>query len=413
MVSPVLPSQFAQRVIDAIAPGQPWEIVQVRHASQGVIPTAEQLASLLDTAFFASTSVEEGRQARFSIAIRKPSRWGVHRFVAQEAVSVEAIAKLSAACHADATALQAAPSSAGWMFWGIGVNVPPWRRASRVLVHEDGLVLTARDAGVLTLRSYSDVLFHYERGTGMVLDKNTFAQDLIAKVLSPGEKTLQVHHLSAIARAMRAHTRGGTLLVVPQATPANITFRYPILQERIHPLIFNDDHIVGTANETEIVAPLAEATGIENAHSKRARMSKQQPGGSQPGGDPFELHGIDWTDTQAAQIGRLTAVDGIVALNHEMSVIGFGGKVPIPDGFASHPVLHVDSQTGVKKPTIVKQLFSGMRHMSAAAACAEHGPGALAMVQSQDGAMTIVVAMHDSELWAIRPLHRLIPTFER
>jgi hypothetical protein len=410
MITPVLPSRFAQQVVEALSIGGRWEIVQKRVGAQGIIPTTQQLAVLFDVAFFASTGKEEGHQARFSLALLNPTRWGVHRFAKPEPLTVESLAKLSAACYEDATALSVYMTDAGWAIWGIGVNVPPAQRGSRVLVPEHYLTLTVREAGALALRSYHEIIFQYAGGIGLIPASSTAVDDLIAEVLSLGDETLQPHHLSAICRAMRAHARGGALLVVPTTAPASISFRYEIFQERTPRLLFTDGHIAGETEEKYVVAPLAEAVMNENAHAKReAEDRKSDPAST----DHFVLHTFEWTDLQAAQIGRLTAVDGIAAVTHEMAVLGFGGKIPVPDDFPTRQVLHLDPRTGVRTSLTAKELFSGMRHTSAAAACLAHGPGAMALVQSQDGALTIMIARANSELYVISPIDRLLPLFDR
>ena len=186
-------------------------------------------------------------------------------------------------------------------------------------------------------------------------------------MLPPGG--LQLHHLAAIHRAMRAHRRGGALLVVPDTAPSEVSLSYATGKWMHQPL--------AEANRTELASQPASGDCEETVPQSVVLQAHLHT-----------LH-VEETEALADLIGRFTAVDGIVVLNHKLMLQGFGGKVVVPDGFADKEFLHLDPRRdGDPERKKCKAIFHGMRHMSAAMACLHAGLGTLALVQSQDGDLT-------------------------
>jgi hypothetical protein len=405
-----LPSAFAGEIVAAWSLGGRWHGLFQGLMANGEIPDAPTLGMLLDVVFYASLIKEEGRLARFSIAITRPTPIGAHSIM-RKPLTPEVLGKLSAACDWDSTLLLAWPFAEtldAWQIWGIAVNDRPQSRSSTVQSSDNHLIITARDSGSLSLRWRHEVLFSYANGRGAVADKNALHSDqitsIVAESLPPQTRTtLRMVNLSAIYRSMRAHGRGGALLVVPTIAPAEIKFSYEMAPWPAHVL----------AGQPFFEAPLANAVLYE----EKNREWREPP----PCEDPtfrstrenLYRSSIEQTEAEAALIGRLTAIDGIVVLNHEMTVLGIGGKIPVPDDFSTTAVLHIDPRDGTRIQATVKETFHGMRHNSAAMACRKCGPGAVALVQSQDGALTVIIHRDDGALWVIRPLERLVSYYER
>jgi len=155
--------------------------------------------------------------------------------------------------------------------------------------------------------------------------------------------------------------------------------------------------------------PLAHAAMAEA--SFRLGIAKVD-GEAKPSSDEDLLgYAIDRTDAEAALIGNLTAIDGLVIVDHTMCVRGFGAKIPVPDGFGEIAVTHIDALDRSVTETTAGEFFSGMRHKSAASICVAAG-NALALVQSQDGALSVMIAK-DGALTVINPLAHLIDPAHR
>ena len=73
-----------------------------------------------------------------------------------------------------------------------------------------------------------------------------------------------------------------------------------------------------------------------------------------------------------------------------MCVTGFGVKIPVPDGFGAIAVTHINALDHSTTQTTAGEFFSGMRHKSAASICVA-ARNALALVQSQDGALSVMI----------------------
>jgi hypothetical protein len=401
-----LPSSFAPAIVQAWSEGGPLKALLGHHADQAQLD-ATQLGMLLDTAFFASLKKEEGRPARFSVAICEPHR-AAHRIDGQP-FTAAALGKLSAACDWDATLLYMWRSEAEWRIWGIGVNDRPLSRSSPVESANNLLVIRVRDAGSLSLRWRHLTVFSYAHGDGTVAGSGAIPhydiENIIAEVLpAPSPEALQFIHLSAIYRSMRAHGRGGALLVVPQTPPETIEFSYSIEAPPPRHPAFSVSPFLD--------ARLAEAVARENRYRKGMTPRAVEDPEFRIMRDHMYRHSVENTEAECALIGRLTAIDGITVLNHAMELKGFGGKIPVRDNFGTTPLLHIDPSNGSRLSKAAKELFTGMRHNSVTMAC-QKSQGALGLIQSQDGPLTVVMHRDDGALWVIRPLDRLAELYER
>lgn len=400
MTSPRLPSLWASEIVGLWTKGGFWTRLFDHQLREGDLPHVDALKELLDAVFFSSLEKEEGRSVRFSVGLGRPDRLSAHR-IEPLPLEVESLRKLSAACEWDATVLLTWFVGGKWMIWGVTTNDVPLTRGQVISVGAEHLVLTARGPGSLLLRWRHEVLFSYSSGRGTVFDE-TNRQDeiikLIASALPSDAARIKAHHLSAIYRSMRGHGRGGALLVVPNDAPTTIKFKY---STRTQPGGLPGPFAGAVAHELQ---------WDERLRNKAKEEVQQSGANSKEHFQQLYQSTIRATEAEAALIGRLTAIDGIVVVNHEMNLLGFGGKI-VPGDFGSTVVLVIDPRDGRRTPSTVKEVFSGMRHISAAMICRQcHG--ALALVQSQDGSLTIIVHRPDGELWVIRPLERLVPVLE-
>lgn len=387
------PSAHAPHLLQALQREGPWGPVGDQLLAQDVPVTDDRfvprLAALLDLAFYASMTTEEGRRATFSIAVAKPSDFRGHMFAQSVPVTVEALRKLSAACDDDETAVLVWFEGDDWFVWAVGLNekMPP--RSSKIRSGNYHLIISVRDAGAIDVRFQDDVLFTYAEGKGDVLGDQLWVADMVQAALpAPAPDRLAMHHLVGIQRAMRRHGRGGVLLVV-SSPPSQVEIAYPMLPG----------------------GPLPHAAMMEETFLQGLAHGAKESDGEPSSQDDLRRYAIDRTDAQAAMIGRLTAIDGLVIIDHAMCVRGFGAKIPVSDGFGAIAVTHVNALDHSEVPTTVGDFFSGMRHKSAAAVCKEAGT-ALALVQSQDGALTVILA-EEGELTAISPLAHLMSPAHR
>jgi DNA integrity scanning protein DisA with diadenylate cyclase activity len=163
-----------------------------------------------------------------------------------------------------------------------------------------------------------------------------------------------VNLLIQLAVSMRAHGRGGALIVVPADTS---DFQNSLL----HPLKYSID---------------PPYQGLSNL------VKKQEE----------QRHFKDWqgeVKKEIEKIAGLTAIDGATVIDDSYNMLSFGAKLLRQDGkpvidqlFYTEPVI------GGKSNKIDPNQMGGTRHLSAAQFVQDHND-CIALVASQDGRFTI------------------------
>ena len=170
--------------------------------------------------------------------------------------------------------------------------------------------------------------------------------------LSPADD--QVSVLVQLAASMRAHGRGGTLLVVPQGSES---WRESI----VRPIAYS-------------VAP---------TYSELANLMRQLP---------VEKNLRQWQESFLDAIeamAGLTAVDGATVISDQYELLAFGAKIGRRQGGARVEQVVVTEPVVGSVATIVQPLeFGGTRHLSAAQ-FAQDQHDSIALVASQDGRFTV------------------------
>ena len=159
--------------------------------------------------------------------------------------------------------------------------------------------------------------------------------------------------LVQLAVSMRAHGRGGLLLVVPEDDPA---WRESIM----HPVLY----------------------GVEPRFPELARLMAQPPTG----------HDAAWEDALVRvidMIGGLTAVDGATLITRRYELLAFGAKIVRRRGSPQVQQVTVTEPVEGGVAAVVDPVqIGGTRHVSAAQFVHDQR-GALALVASQDGRFTV------------------------
>jgi hypothetical protein len=156
--------------------------------------------------------------------------------------------------------------------------------------------------------------------------------------------------LQRIALSMRAHRRGGTLLVVPASSDSWAQSLADPIAHRAAP------------HYTEL-----------SATTRKYRAN---------GGSRRLANVVD-------AVGGLTAVDGATVVTDDLEVIGFGAKIRRREGAAPVANVLMLDLAGVAGSTPVPiWALGGTRHQSAAQFVQDQ-PGAIALVSSQEGRFTL------------------------
>jgi hypothetical protein len=248
--------------------------------------------------------------------------------------------------------------------WGAARSLP--RHCCVIEVAEPGLVVVKHHRGD-ELAKYVNVAV-LQGDQIKVIDEHASSlpdcPDLLASLLgfdSPSSWAGSVNVLVQLAVSMRAHRRGGLMLLVPRGSDE---WRQSIVQ----PVSYN-------------VSPPYDELAVLSRRSEQRDSEKVEPGVR------------SWHEELARAVDAtagLTAIDGATVLSSDYELLAFGAKVsrrrgapPVEQVTLTEPVL--DSPAQIMSPS----QLGGTRHLAAAQFIHDQHD-ALALVASQDGRFTVL-----------------------
>jgi Probable sensor domain DACNV len=331
-----------------------------RHFGDGptaIVPDRAAIERMVDAAFWASLRHEEGYVPRISLAFLRPEET-VSPLTFERTLSLNpaTLAKLGPAVERPGIHLGIARDGNDLRIWGMTRTIPT-----------STFVLEVVDPGLLVVKhrrgesgKFVNVVV-LEGDQLKVVDERASTLPDCPNVLSsllgfhaPESDDDDVNLLVELAVSMRAHKRGGSLLVVREGTEhwrASIVFpvSYPV------------------------VPPFAELANLMHEAALRR-------------------HERTWRDAldQSIQvIAGLTAVDGATVITDEYELLAFGAKIGRRDGRGRvQEVIVTEPIEGSAAMTVHPAELGGTRHLSAAQFVQDQ-QDALALVASQDGRFTI------------------------
>jgi len=336
-----------------------------RHAAAGrrgseastPLPDAAAIEALVDAAFWASLQREEGYPPEISLAFLPPERAALPLTLAPRLpLGPRALARLAPAVERPGIHLGVWPDGGELVVWGTTRAMPSYCFVIEVLA--PGLMVVKHRTRDDSAKFQNVAVFEGEQVKILkpesvdVSDHPPVLTSLIAPEL-PRSPDDPVDLLLRLAVSMRAHQRGGTLLVVPTGT---------------------------AAWRESIVRPIAYA--VEPPFRELSDVVRDAAAGGPPASAGALGRAVD------AAAG-LTAVDGATVISDRYELLAFGVKIGRPDGrlrvervLASEPI-----EGGVARVVAPAEL-GGTRHVSAAQ-FAQDQPDAVALVASQDGPFTV------------------------
>lgn len=314
------------------------------------MPTLEAIEAMIDAAFWASLRREEGYLPRISLAFVAPAALpSALRFERPLPLAAQPLTKLAPAVERPGIHLGVWNEDGRFFVWGATRSLPPF-----------SLVLEVVAAGLLVVK-------HNRADAGKFVNVAVLQGDEIKMVDQdaarlpdcPGLLTsllgFDVHAtgdsvsvLIQLAISMRAHGRGGSLLVVPSDSD---WWRDSIL----HPAPYT------LAPPFSSLADLVRDSGGGDAELRRA---------------------IDG-------VAGLTAVDGATVIDDRYNVHSFGAKiVRRPGSSMIAEVILTEPIEGDAAAVIEPGQLGGTRHLSAAQFVHDQHD-AIALIASQDGHFTV------------------------
>lgn len=319
------------------------------------LPGEETIEAVVTAAFWASLRREEGYMPKISLAFLSPEE-AEHPLIFERplALAPETLTRVAPAVDRPGIHLGVWPSNGELAVWGTTLNVPPLCFVLEVA--SPGLLVIKHHRGGEAGKFANVVVL--EGDQIKVIDEQASnipdCPALITSMLgldSPVSWSNSLNVLVQLAVSMRAHGRGGSLLIVPAGTDA---WRESIL----HPFPY------------AVSPPFAEL----------ARLVSEAPGG------PLRRDALTRT---VDAIAGLTAVDGAAVMNSRYELLGFGAKIARRRGAPRvEQVIATEPIENQEAMLVHPEQLGGTRHLSAAQ-FAQDQRDALALVASQDGRFTV------------------------
>jgi hypothetical protein len=322
-----------------------------------LLPNAECIEALVDTAFWASVRREEGYIPKISLAFLRPLE-DVRPLMFEKPLPLEpsALTRLAAAVERPGIHLGVWNDAGKLMVWGTTHHVPPFCFVVEVIA--PGLLVlkhrpryeSRKFVNVAVLEG--DRIKIVDERASLIADCPAVLTSMLgfdASVLSDEALNVQVQ----LALSMRRHGRGGILLVVP---PDSDEWRESIVQ----PI-------------TYAVAP---------AFSELADLLARRS----------DIPDEEWseaTDRAIDAIAGLTGVDGATVITSRYEILAFGAKITRRRGAPTvEQIIVTEPIEGGTAQRMHPGQLGGTRHLSAAQFVHDQR-GAVALVASQDGRFTI------------------------
>ena len=323
-----------------------------------VAPDADAVAGIIDAAFWASLRKEEGRSPRISLAFLPPEHTRQPlRFEYPLPLLPDFLTRLAPAVDRPGIHLGVWRDGAGLHVWGATVTLPAHCPVFEVV--EPGLIVIKYQRGD-GFGKYGNIAVLRGDQVSVIDESAASLPDCPALIEAlrgfdgPAAWGESGNELVRLAIAMRAHGRGGLLLVVPDDGD---TWRESI----VGPVLYS------------ITPPFSRLAGLIDRSADERESAAWQ----------------DATRRLIDSVAGVTAVDGAAVLTDSFALLAFGAKIGRRDG--SSPVGKVmltEPVAGNRATTVSPSQLGGTRHLSAAQFVHDQ-QGSLALVASQDGRFTL------------------------
>jgi hypothetical protein len=322
------------------------------------VPDEPTIARIIDAAFWASLRREEGYIPKISLAFVSPGETLYPLLFARPVpLDPAALTRLAPAVERPGIHLGVARDGDDLSVWGTVRAIP--RYACVVEVSEPGLLVVKHHRGDVHAKFVNLAVLQGDQVK--VIDEHASSlpdcPSLLSTLLgfdSPASWAGSMNVMVQLAVSMRAHGRGGLMLVVPTATAS-------WLESVVQPLSY------------VVVPPFDELAILSRGPLDEER---RQP----------------WRDELARAVDAvagLTAIDGATILTSAYEVLTFGAKIARRRG--SSPIDQVtltEPIEGTGPLVVAPGALGGTRHLSAAQFVHDQRDS-LALVASQDGRFTV------------------------
>jgi hypothetical protein len=327
-----------------------------KHAA---LPDIAAIEAIIEAAFWASLRREEGYMPRISLAYVAPKsvKWPL-LFERRLPLAAQPLTRLGPAVVRPGIHLGVWRDGEQFVVWGATRSLPPFCAVLEVVAPGLLVVKHSRDN---KSEKFANVAV-FEGDEIKIIDGQSTTNlpncpDLLTSLLATDTQhgfSESASVLIRIAVSMRAHGRGGSLLVVPSKTEL---WRKSLVQPILYALV-------------PPFSGLAELTKQIDTRSRHRRW-------------------VDALQRAVDGVAGLTAVDGATVITDQYEVLAFGAKIVRPDGSSQVSQVVVTEPIEGALPQVVEpSQLGGTRHLSAAQFVRDQ-QDAVALVASQDGRFTV------------------------
>jgi hypothetical protein len=339
----------------------------VRHVAEGEqrgrahlasVPDARTIESIIEAAFWASLRREENYIPRISLAFMAPDQ-STHPMMFERRLTLEPgkLVKVAPAVERAGIHLGVWRDGDDLCVWGTTRSIPTF--CIVVEVAAPGLIVVKHHRGEEVGKFVNVAVLEGDQ-VKIVDERASSLPDcpaLLTSLLgfdSPGSWLDSVNVLVQLAVSMRAHGRGGLLLVVPAGSDG---WRESI----VRPIPY------------EVVPPFTELAELGHALADEKRRRVWQ----------------DAIERAVEAVAGLTAVDGATMLTTEYELLAFGAKIARRKGSPQvEQVTLTEPIEGDVPQHVHPSTLGGTRHLSAAQFVHDQRD-TIALVASQDGRFTV------------------------
>lgn len=383
------------RINELIESSVPSETFGNLFKINSLVPTREQLATIIDTVFWTSFSKDEGNPVTASIIFTEADdSFDTFRFDEPLPFTIKNLVKLAVALENPRAEIGVIANETGDLFiWGFKP------RPDNSIIAD--LWVQTLGPGHTLITYGGNNLAALMKNNAVFIDQTKLMEAVIPK-LAAGDDALETQQLTLIrynsllatAREMREHGRGGTLLVVPDSESWKQYIRTPVPYTGGANFLESDYDV---SKKTALLPPITDlfSTIFKNKEThqreKLYRMRKQ-------------------VEQQCRHIARLTAVDGALVMTFDRYVFCFGAKISLSAAQESLTSIQVIKPIEKESSNTIRlNDLGGTRHQSAAQYAFAY-PESVAVVVSQDGDVTFftmdpvsqqLLAVQQSELVAL------------
>jgi sensor domain DACNV-containing protein len=349
IVAPKVQAHFARHVGQASLRGE---------TNLASVPDTATVETLIEAAFWASLRREENYIPRISLAFLSPGQ-SAHPMLFENNLPLDPgkLTKVAPAVERAGIHLGVWRDGDGLSVWGTTRSIPTF--CIVVEVAAPGLLVVKHHRGeesgkfVNVAVIEGDQVKIVNEGASKLPDCPKLLTSLLG-FDSPGSWLDSINVLVQLAVSMRAHGRGGSLLLVPTS---NDTWRDSI----VRPIPY------------AIVPPFSELADLRAVKAKESHRRVWQ----------------DAVERAVEAIAGLTAVDGATILNNDYQLLAFGAKIARRKGSAQvEQITLTEPIEGDTPQQVHPSALGGTRHFSAAQFVHDQRDS-LALVASQDGRFTV------------------------